>query len=150
MKIPNYQTKIDRIISKAITSCVASSGIKIAIVTKWMDGYGMFDNIFSKLRASSFGCSLWHEGKRVKFDNGSELYVIDGKDGWKGKSHEFSVIYLVCDMWDLDQEEQDMMKSALAVKWFAEINRIRYPSIDAPRLALRGMTSSMVWFDDDF
>jgi hypothetical protein len=151
MKIPNYQTKVDRIISKAITSCVAHSGIKIVIVCDWMAGHTLLDRVVKRCSALKIGSTTWWGGKRLAFSNDSFLYVMDGADSWRRHQHEecISVVYVICDMWEIDSVARMHMGKALTPK-YSEIHRIRYPGIDAPKVALRGWTTCVLGFDDDF
>lgn len=150
MQIPNYETKVDRIMDKAIHSCIASPGIKIVIVTKWMAGMHLFWKVGSKALALDSDAVRWHEGKRVIFKNGSQLFVMDSQEDWIEYENQIDVAYVVCDMWEIDPITRMNMGKAL-VLGHSEIHRIRYPSIILPRYAsLRGITSSMVWIDDDF
>ena len=130
MKIPNYQTKIDRIISKAITSCVASPGIKIVIVCDWMTGHTLLDRIDKRCKALKIDGTTWWGGERITFLNDSELYVMDGAESWRRHQHEqcIDVAYVICDMWEIDSIARMHMGHALIPR-HSEIHRIRYPSI---------------------
>lgn len=151
MKIPNYETKVDRIIGKAITSCVLSSGVKIVIVCDWMAGHTLLSRIAKRCTALKVSDTTWWGGKRITFSNDSQLYVMDGADSWREHQLEqcIDVVYVICDMWEIDSIARMHMGHALIPK-YSEIHRIRYPGIDAPKLALRGWTSSFTYFDDDF
>lgn len=152
MKIPNYKTKVDRMIDRAVMSCVANTGIKIAIVTKWMAGAHLFDDIDKRIPSTTLW-SRWCGGERIKFGNKSELHIMDDKEGWREHERKIDVAYVVCDMWDIPPITRMLMGKAL-IPFHSEIHRIRYPAIynATPKAApaLRGRITPSPYFDDDF